>query len=226
MVAKSHVVLFLLPMNVQSLIRLQLDDVEIAQHQLVEALGRCCGPLEPSRDGVAGMARDAGGRRNAHALDAQARDLVEFASRAAKTPVRRPGVRAERAPADCAAVAPPSARFRHRPAVAHDVEARLSRVVTPGVAARYLVDLVHRSSVPGRPNPSFRPRSHDQQRPAQAPTNAEPGSRRMLKVDRDYAIHSANFDHRRVSTFPLTAIPTACFWPTKTTSFLPLVMPV
>ncbi len=24
----------------------------------------------------------------------------------------------------------------------------------------------------------------------------------------------------------LTAIPTACFWPTNTTSFLPLVMPV
>ncbi len=42
----------------------------------------------------------------------------------------------------------------------------------------------------------------------------------------DLAIHSANFDHLRVSTFPLTAIPTAFFWPTKTTSFLPLVMPV
>ena len=42
----------------------------------------------------------------------------------------------------------------------------------------------------------------------------------------DCAIHSANFDHLRVSTLPLTAIPTACFWPTKTTSFLPLVMPV
>ena len=42
----------------------------------------------------------------------------------------------------------------------------------------------------------------------------------------DDAIHSANFDHRRVSTVSLTAIPTARFWPTKTTSFLPLVMPV
>ena len=39
-------------------------------------------------------------------------------------------------------------------------------------------------------------------------------------------IHSANFDHRRVSTFPLTAIPIACFWPTTTTTFRPLVMPV
>jgi hypothetical protein len=42
----------------------------------------------------------------------------------------------------------------------------------------------------------------------------------------DSIIHSATFDHLRVSTCPLTAIPTAFFWPTKTTSFLPLVMPV
>ena len=42
----------------------------------------------------------------------------------------------------------------------------------------------------------------------------------------DQAIHSANFDHLLVSTFPLTAIPIAFLWPTKTTSFLPLVMPV
>ena len=40
------------------------------------------------------------------------------------------------------------------------------------------------------------------------------------------AIHSANFDHLRVSTLPLTAITTACFCPTKTTNFLPRVMPV
>ena len=39
-------------------------------------------------------------------------------------------------------------------------------------------------------------------------------------------IHSPNFDHLRVSIFPLTAIPTACFWPTRTTSFCPRVMPV
>ena len=42
----------------------------------------------------------------------------------------------------------------------------------------------------------------------------------------DQVIHSANFDHLRVSIFPLTAIPIACFCPTKTTSFLPRVMPV
>jgi hypothetical protein len=40
------------------------------------------------------------------------------------------------------------------------------------------------------------------------------------------AIESSTPPHLRVSTFPLTAIPTACFWPTNTTSFLPLVMPV
>ena len=69
------------------LIGLQLQDIEIAQHPLVEALSRCRGSLEPPRDGVAGMARDPGGRRNAHALDAQACDLVELPSRAAKTAV-------------------------------------------------------------------------------------------------------------------------------------------
>ena len=59
------------------------------------------------------------------------------------------------------------------------------------------------SNDPGLPDPTLHPRSQ-----------------------LDCAIHSANFDHLRVSTVPLTAIPTACFWPTKTTSFLPLVMPV
>ena len=162
MIAKSHIVALLLPMNVQRLISLQLDDVEIAQHSPVEAVGRCRGPLEPSRDGVAGTARDPGGRRNAHALDARARYLVELPASAAKPAVCCPRVRAERAPAYCAAVPPPSARFRHKRAVAHDVEARLSTVVTPGLGARHPVDRVHHSSVTGRPNPSFRPRSHDQ----------------------------------------------------------------
>ena len=60
------------------LISLQLNDVEVAQHPLDDALRRWRGPLEPSRDGIAGMARDPGGRSNAHTLDAQARDLVEF----------------------------------------------------------------------------------------------------------------------------------------------------
>ena len=36
------------------LISLQLNDFEVAQHPLVEALRRCRGPLEPSRDGIGG----------------------------------------------------------------------------------------------------------------------------------------------------------------------------
>ncbi len=38
--------------------------------------------------------------------------------------------------------------------------------------------------------------------------------------------NSRNFDQRRASTLPFTAIPIAFFWPTRTTIFLPLVMPV
>ena len=82
------------------LVSLQLNDFEVAQHPLVDALRRCRDPLEPSRDGMAGMARDPGGRRNAHTLDAQARDLVAFHTRAAKAAVRCPSVRADRSPAD------------------------------------------------------------------------------------------------------------------------------
>ena len=107
---------------------------------------------------VTGMARDPGSCRNAHTLDSQARDLVELPSRAAKPAVRRPRVRTERYPADVAAIPPPSARLHRKPTVAHDVEARLSTVVAPGVAARYLVDRVHRSSVTARRTPWFRPR--------------------------------------------------------------------
>ena len=139
------------------LFSLQLQDVELAQPSMVEALSRCRGSLEPSRDGVAGMARDPGGRRNAHALDAQACDLIELPSATAKTAECCPRVRAERASADCAAVAPPSARLRQKPAVAHDVEARCSEIVAPGLAARHSVDRVHCASVPARRDPSFSP---------------------------------------------------------------------
>ena len=72
----------------------------------------------------------------------QARDLIELPWRAAKTAVRCPRVRAERYPTDVAAVPPPSARLRRKPAVAHDVEAWLSKVVAPGIAARSLVSRV------------------------------------------------------------------------------------
>ena len=139
-------------------IGLQLQDLETAQHPLVEARSRCRGSLEPSGDGVAGTTRDAGGRRDAHALDAQARDLVELPSTAAKTGVHCPRVRAERLPAHRAAVPPPSARLRGKRAVAHDVEARVSEIVAPELGARHLVDRVHRASVPGRETRGF---AHD-----------------------------------------------------------------
>ena len=40
------------------------------------------------------------------------------------------------------------------------------------------------------------------------------------------ASHSFNFDHRRLPDTLRTAMATAFFWPTSTTSFLPLVTPV
>ena len=43
-----------------------------------------------------------------------------------------------------------AARLRHKPAVAHDVEAGLSKVVAPRLAARPLVDRIHRPSVTAR----------------------------------------------------------------------------
>ena len=131
------------------------------------------GKRRPSRDGMAGMARDPGGRRNAHTLDAQARDLVAFPTSAAKAAVRCPRVRADRFPADRAAVPPASAPLRRKRAVAHDGEAQFSTVVTPALGAGHPVDRLHRSSVPGG-NPRFSPKisevkATDQQRPAQAP---------------------------------------------------------
>ena len=61
-------------------------------------------------------------------------------------------------------------------AVAHDVEAQFSTVVTPALGAGHPVDRVHRSSVPGG-HPRFSPKisevkATDQQRPAQAPRSA------------------------------------------------------
>ena len=120
---------------------------------MIEALRSRRGPFEPARDRVAGMARDSGRRRNTHALDAQACDLIELPSRAAKPTVRSPRVRAERAPADCAAVPLPSAGLGRKRAVAHDVKARLSTVVTPGGSARHPIGRVHGSSVPAGETP-------------------------------------------------------------------------
>ena len=156
------------------LINLQLNDFEVAQHPLVEALRRWRRPLEPSRDGSAGMARDPGGRRHAHTLDAQALDLFACPTSASTAAVRWPRVRADRSPADRAAVPPASAPLRRTRAVAHDVEAQFSTIVTPALGAGHPVDRVHRSRVPGG-NPRFSSKisevkATDQQRPAQAPT--------------------------------------------------------
>ena len=160
MVANSHRVRRLLPMNVQRLIRLQLKEVEIAQHPVIEARGGCRGPLEPSHDGGVGMAPHSGGRRNTDALDAQARDLVcdEVGPTAAVSLQSMRGnaqhehrVRVPRSSLQSTGV---------RPAVAHDVAARFSKVVALGLATRSLVDRAHRPSVPARRTPSICLRSH------------------------------------------------------------------
>ena len=49
-----------------------------------------------------------------------------------------------------AAVPSTSPRLRVKPAVTHDVDARLSKVLAPARAARGIVDRPHRSSVSGR----------------------------------------------------------------------------
>ena len=72
------------------------------------------------------------------------------------------------------AVPPASAPLRRKRAVAHDVEAQFSTVVTPARGAGHPVDRVRRSRVPGG-TPRFSPtisevKATDQQRPAQAPT--------------------------------------------------------
>ena len=106
MVANSQKVWLLLPMNVQSS---SACSSMSSKSRTIRSLKRSAAveaQLEPSRDRVAGMARDPGGRRNTHALDAQACHLVELPSRAAKPAVCRSRVRAERSPADGAAVPP------------------------------------------------------------------------------------------------------------------------
>ena len=88
-------------------------------------------------------------------------------------PPQIPNVAGTRSPADRAAVPPASAPLRRKRAVAHDVEAQFSTVVTPALGAGHPVDRVHRTRVLGG-NPRFSPtisevKATDQQRPAQAP---------------------------------------------------------
>ena len=120
-------------------------------------------------------------------------------TRQAKAAVRCPRVRADRSPADRAAVPPASAPLRRKRAVAHDVEGQFSTVVTPALGAGH----------PGRSRaslkcpwgePAFSPKisevkATDQQRPAQAPGH------RMIRVqERQLSTMSeAPFDHPRPS---------------------------
>src|SRR5207245_850129 len=58
----------------------------------------------------------------------------------AKTAVRRPGVCAERDAAALESIPPTPPRLRCKPAVAHNVDARPSRVVAPGLDPREIID--------------------------------------------------------------------------------------
>ena len=179
------------------LISLKLNDFEVLQRAPVEALCRYRGPLEPACDGVAGTTRETGRGRQAHALDSQARHLVELRASAAKTAVRCPGIRAGRCPAYLATVPASSTRLGGKPAVATDVDAPLSKVLAPWIGACLVLDRPHRSSVPGR---QFRCISHDllclretdQLRTAQAPASdllhnydVSPDGQRFLMIQRD-----------------------------------------
>jgi hypothetical protein len=126
------------------LIGLQLKDWEVPQHLLVESLRRHRGALEPPRDCVPGVTCDPGCRREAHAFDSQAGHLVERLPAAAKTAVRRPGVRAKRCAAAVAPIPATPPRLRCKPAMAHNVDARLSKFVAPGTSSIALNTQVYR----------------------------------------------------------------------------------
>ena len=75
---------------------------------------RCARPGSIPTTRTSGSVGDWGRQRpwSTRPLDAQARDLVEFPASAAKAAVRCPRVRADRSPADRAAVPPASAPLR------------------------------------------------------------------------------------------------------------------
>ena len=120
------------------------------------------------------MARETGRGRNAHALDSQARYLVELPASAVKATVRCPRIRAGRCPAYLASVPASSTRLGGKPAVATDVNATLSKVLAPWIRACLVLERPHRSSVPGLKTRRFTNdlkylRATVQQRMAQAP---------------------------------------------------------
>ena len=125
------------------LIGLKLNDFEVPQHLPVEALCRSRGTLEPACDGVAGTSCETGRGRNAHALDSQARYLVELPPSAAKTGIRRTGIRADGCPAYLATVTPSATRLGGKPAVATDLDAPLSKVLAAWLGARLVLDGPH-----------------------------------------------------------------------------------
>ena len=145
------------------------------------------------------MARDSGRRRNTHALDAQTCDLIELPSSAAKPAVCSRRVRAERAPADCAPVPLPSAGLRRERAVAHDVKARLSTVVTPGGSARHPIGPVHCSSVPAGETPRF---PHDFGGAADRSIANGASTRRWLTLADEITTHDRHLARLTAETSP------------------------
>ena len=95
----------------------------------------------------AGTTRETGRGRNAHALDSQARYLVELPASAAKAGIRCARVRANGSPAYLATVTPSATRLGGKPAVATDVDAPLSTVLAPWLGACLILDGFHHSSV-------------------------------------------------------------------------------
>ena len=133
----------------EELIGLELNYVEVRHHFPVESLCRFRGAFEPACDGVAGTTGETGRGRNAHALDSQARYLVELPASAAKAGIRRARIRADGSPAYPATVTPSATRLGGKPAVATDVDAPLSKVLAPWLGACLVLDGPHHSSVPG-----------------------------------------------------------------------------
>ena len=177
MAAHNHVALLLLPMNVQ---RASACSAMLSTSRNIRWLKRFAAVEARSSHRARGWREGPVTRAVAEMLTPStrpARDLVEVPPSAATAAVRCPRVRADRSPADRAAVPPASAPLRRTRAVAHDVEAQVSTGVTPALGAGHPVDRVHRSSVPGG-NPRFSPKisevkATDQQRPAQAPVQAD-----------------------------------------------------
>lgn len=129
------------------LIGLKLNALEVPQHFPVEALCRDRRPLEPACHGVAGATRETGRRGNAHALDSQARYLVELLPSTTKTAVGRACIRADGSPAYLATVTPSATRLGGKPAVATDGGAPLSKILAPWLGASLVLVGPHRSSV-------------------------------------------------------------------------------